>query len=162
MAREADDTQRIASVILDEDSLGRRGPEVDHERKVAIHDLLERNEFRTVAGHRGPFSLHLGVEESRLVFDLRTADDGVCLERILLPLKPFRGLIRDYFTVLESYYQAIKTAPPSRIEAIDMGRRALHNDGSELLRERLADRVEMDLDTARALFTLICAFHARF
>jgi len=113
-----------------------------------------------VAPRTGPFHLRIGLEENRLVLDLRTTDESP-LDRLTLPLQPFRGIIRDYFLICESYYKAIRTATPSRIEAIDMGRRGLHNEGSELLRERLAEKVEMDLDTARRLFTLICVLHIR-
>jgi uncharacterized protein (UPF0262 family) len=155
-----DSDQRIAKITLDERTVVRRRPDVEHERAVAIFDLLEENSFATVAGHPGPFHLHLSLEENRLVLDIRnTAEEP--LERIVLPMSPFRSIVKDYFLVCESYYNAIRTATPSRIEAIDMGRRALHNEGSEVLRERLADRVTMDLGTARRLFTLVCVLHIR-
>jgi uncharacterized protein (UPF0262 family) len=104
--------------------------------------------------------VHLGIEENRLVLDVRNAD-AEAVERVVVALTPFRSIVKDYFLVCESYFNAIRTASPSRIEAIDMGRRALHNEGSELLRERLADRVEIDLNTARRLFTLLCVLHLR-
>jgi uncharacterized protein (UPF0262 family) len=155
-----DSDQRIAKITLDERTVVRRKPDVEHERAVAIFDLLEENSFATAAGHPGPFHLRLGLEENRLVLDIRsTAEEP--LERVVLPMSPFRSIVKDYFLVCESYYNAIRTATPSRIEAIDMGRRALHNEGSELLRERLADRVTMDLGTARRLFTLVCVLHIR-
>jgi uncharacterized protein (UPF0262 family) len=155
-----DSDQRIAKITLDERTVVRRRPDVEHERAVAIFDLLEENSFATVAGHPGPFHLHLSLEENRLVLDIRnTAEEP--LERIVLPMSPFRSIVKDYFLVCESYYNAIRTATPSRIEAIDMGRRALHNEGSEVLRERLADRVTIDLGTARRLFTLVCVLHIR-
>src|SRR5690606_23522793 len=111
-------------------------------------------------GHAGPYHLHLGMVETRLLLDVRKPE-GDALERIELPLTPFRRVIKDYFTVCESYYQAIKAGSPSRIEAIDMGRRGLHNEGSELLRERLSTRIELDMHTARRLFTLICVLQIR-
>jgi len=152
--------QRIVKIHLDEKSVVRRNADIEHERAVAIFDLLEENSFAPVAPRVGPFHLRIGLEESRLILDLRGTDETP-LDRLALPLQPFRGIIRDYFLICESYYKAIRTATPSRIEAIDMGRRALHNEGSEILRERLAEKVEMDLDTARRLFTLICVLHIR-
>ncbi|HTZ80875.1 MAG TPA: UPF0262 family protein [Stellaceae bacterium] len=154
------DTQRIAKIVLDERSVVRRNADIEHERAVAIFDLLEENRFVPAAGHNGPFHLQIGLEEGRLILEIRsTAEEQ--LERLALPLQPFRGVIRDYFLVCENYYAAIRTASPSRIETLDMGRRSLHNEGSELLRERLADKVDIDLDTARRLFTLICVLHIR-
>jgi uncharacterized protein (UPF0262 family) len=155
-----DADQRIAKITLDERSVVRRNPDVEHERAVAIFDLLEENSFAPCAGHPGPFHQHLGLEENRLVLDIRnTAEEP--LERVVLPMSPFRSIVKDYFLICESYYNAIRTATPSRIEAIDMGRRALHNEGSEVLRERLAERVRIDLGTARRLFTLVCVLHIR-
>jgi uncharacterized protein (UPF0262 family) len=152
--------QRIAALTLDEHSVVRRNADVEHERAVAIFDLLEENSFVPAAGHDGPFHLHLSIEDNRLVLDLRSADEAA-LERILLPLAPFRGIVKDYFLICESYYSAIKRAGPAQIEAIDMGRRGLHNEGSELLRERLAEKAAVDLNTARRLFTLLCVLHIR-
>jgi uncharacterized protein (UPF0262 family) len=152
--------QRIVKIDLDEKSVVRRNADIEHERAVAIFDLLEENFFAPVAPRPGPFHLRIGLEENRLILDLRGIDESP-LDRLALPLQPLRGIIRDYFLICESYYKAIRTATPSRIEAIDMGRRGLHNEGSELLRERLAEKVEMDLDTARRLFTLICVLHIR-
>lgn len=155
-----DPDRRIVKITLDERSVVRRNADVEHERAVAIFDLLEENSFAPIGGAPGPFHLHLGIEENRLVLDIRsTAEEPV--DRVLVQLTPFRGVVKDYFLVCETYYQAIRTASPSRIEAIDMGRRALHNEGSELLRERLADRVTVDLNTARRLFTLLCVLHIR-
>jgi uncharacterized protein (UPF0262 family) len=152
--------QRITKITLDEHSVVRRNADIEHERAVAIFDLLEENSFELTSGVAGPFHVHLAIEENRLVLDVRsTAEES--LERMLLPLTPFRGIVKDYFLVCESYFQAIRSASPSRIEAIDMGRRALHNEGSELLRERLAERVGIDLNTARRLFTLLCVLHIR-
>jgi uncharacterized protein (UPF0262 family) len=155
-----DDGQRIAKLILDERSVVRRNADVEHERAVAIFDLLEENSFAPVAGHPGPFHVGLCIEDNRLVLDLRSTDETP-LERILLPLAPFRGIVKDYFLICESYYSAIKRAGAAQIEAIDMGRRGLHNEGSELLRERLAEKVAVDHNTARRLFTLLCVLHIR-
>jgi uncharacterized protein (UPF0262 family) len=153
------DSQRIVKIELDERGLVRRSPQVEHERKVAIYDLLEENSF-AVAGFEGPYQLRLGVEENRLAFDVRDGR-GAELTRFALPLAPFKMIVKDYFTLCESYFAAIKTATPSKIEAIDMGRRGLHNEGADLLRERLADKVALDTGTARRLFTLLCVLHIK-
>ena len=151
---------RIASVTLDERTLVRRSPDIEHERKVAIFDLLEENYFRPARGLPGPYGLHLSVEEGRLVIDIRAADEQE-IDRVLLPLSPFRRIIKEYLIVCESYFEAIKKGTRARIEALDMGRRGLHNDGSKLLTERLNGKIEIDFDTARRLFTLICVLHIR-
>ncbi len=151
---------RIVDLHLDEKLVVRRNPTVEHERSVAVFDLLEDNSFALVGHDGGPYRLRLGLEENRLIFDIRDEADQA-IDRLQLPLIGMRGIIRDYFTVCETYYQAIKSATLAQIEAVDMGRRGLHNEGSELLRERLADRVSMDFDTARRLFTLICVLHIR-
>jgi uncharacterized protein (UPF0262 family) len=156
----ADSDQRLAKILLDERTVVRRNADIEHERAVAIFDLLEENSFALVAAAPGPFHLHLGIEENRLVLDIRSTSDTP-IERVILPLTPFRSIVKDYFLVCDSYFKAIRNASPSRIEAIDMGRRALHNEGSELLRERLAERVTVDLNTARRLFTLVCVLHIR-
>lgn len=152
--------QRIAKITLDERSVVRRNADVEHERAIAIFDLLEDNVFKPIADLPGPFHLHLGIEENRLVLDIRDVKE-TSLERVVLPLTPFRGIVKDYFLVCETYFNAIRTSSPTRIEAVDMGRRALHNEGSEVLRERLADRVDIDLNTARRLFTLLCVLHIK-
>ena len=152
--------RRIVDIVLDEKSVARRTPEVEHERAVALFDLLEENDFALVGGAAGPYKLHLGVFEQRLVFGVHDADDDK-LRDIVLSLMPFRKVVKDYFLVCESYYSAIKKLGTSQIEALDMGRRGLHNEGSELLRERLAGKIEVDHDTARRLFTLICALHIK-
>ena len=152
--------QRIVNIFLDEKSLVRRAAHVEHERKVAVYDLLEDNHFAPVGDDRGPYTLHLGIENNRLVFDIRT-EGGVKLDRFTVPLASFRKIVKDYFMVCESYFEAIKTAPPSRIEALDMGRRGLHNEGSDILRDRLEGKVDIDKRTARRLFTLICVLHIR-
>jgi len=151
--------RRIIDIVLDEESVARRSPEVEHERAVALFDLLEENDFALV-GTPGPYRLRIGIFEQRLVFDVRDTDDKK-LRDIVLSLTPFRKVVKDYFLVCESYYAAIKKLSPSQIEALDMGRRGLHNEGSELLRERLDGKIEIDLDTARRLFTLICALHIK-
>jgi uncharacterized protein (UPF0262 family) len=156
----AESGRRIVKITLDERSVVRRNADIEHERAVAIFDLLEENNFAVAGDAPGPFHLHLGIEENRLVFDIRSAAEEP-VDRVLVPLTPFRGIVKDYFLVCETYFQAIRTASPSRIEAIDMGRRALHNEGSELLRERVAERVTIDLNTARRLFTLVCVLHIR-
>lgn len=153
-------TDLIVDVELDDASIQFRSSEAEHERKVAIFDLLEENSFR-LAGTNGPYSLRLAIHESRLLLDVRAARDGTKLRDIVLSLTPFRKVVKDYFMICESYYDAIKRLSPSQIEALDMGRRGLHNEGSELLRERLAGKIEVDHDTARRLFTLICTLHAR-
>lgn len=155
-----DRSQHIVNITLDERSVVRRNPDVEHERAVAIYDLLEENHFAPVGDYEGPYSLHLAIEENRLLFDIRTEAE-TRLGTVTLPLSPFRRVIRDYFTICESYFEAIKTASPSKIEAIDMGRRGLHNEGSELLQERLSEKIAVDFDTARRLFTLICVLHIR-
>jgi uncharacterized protein (UPF0262 family) len=156
----AQSDQRIAKIVLDEHSVVRRSADIEHERAVAIFDLLEENSFAPKTDIAGPFHLTLGIEENRLVLDIRSTTEEP-VERILVPILPFRSIVKDYFLVCETYFTAIRTASPSRIEAIDMGRRALHNEGSELLRERLGDRVSIDLNTARRLFTLLCVLHIK-
>ncbi len=155
-----DETQRLANITLDEQSVVRRSAEVEHERAVAIYDLLEENRFAPQGAFSGPYHLRLGIEENRLKLDVRDQEDEPMVA-FHLSLSPFRRLIKDYFMVCETYYEAIKTASPSKIEAIDMGRRGLHNEGSELLLKRLDGKIETDFDTARRLFTLICVLHIR-
>jgi len=154
------DNKKIAGVFLDEQSVISRSAQIEHERKVAIYDLLEENSFIPEDGTEGPFNLHLGIEDNRLVFDVRSVDNEP-LNRFSLPLSPFRSIVKDYFMVCDSYFKAIKSSSPSQIEAIDMGRRGLHNEGADILRERLAEKVAIDNDTARRLFTLICVLHIR-
>ena len=156
------ENQHIAKIELDEKTVVRRNADIEHERKVAIFDILDGNSF-IVTGFEddGPYALHLSIEDNRLIFDIRTEDDRTELVRIPLPVISFRRIIKDYFHVCETYFEAIKTASPSKIEAVDMGRRGLHNDGSELLQERLKEKAETDFDTARRLFTLMCVLHIR-
>jgi uncharacterized protein (UPF0262 family) len=149
-------TQRLQSVEIDEESLAAVSRDQEQERQIAIYDLLEENYFAPEGGDGGPYDLRMGLLENRLVLDVR----GPSYERRhILSLSPFRMLIKDYFLICESYYAAIKKLGPSQIEALDMGRRGLHDEGSDLLRERLAGKIEIDHDTARRLFTLICALH---
>ena len=156
------DCHRLVDVQLDERSLVRRSADIEHERKVAIFDLLEQNVFSpTGAGEeQGPFQLLLAIEENRLVFDIRD-EAAAPLGKIILALSPFRKIVKDYFEICDSYFQAIKRSTPSQIETIDMARRGIHNEGSELLRERLKGKIDTDFDTARRLFTLICVLHIR-
>lgn len=154
-------TNRIAAVTLDERTVVRRSRDVEHERQVAIHDILSDNRFRPLGElAQGPYSLHLRLEESRMILDVHDPE-GTYQDSITIGLSPFRRIIKDYFTVCESYYEAIRTASPSQIEAIDMGRRGLHNEGSELLQQRVSNKAEVDFDTARRLFTLLCVLHIR-
>ena len=160
-APDARSRQRLSAITLDQGSIRRSNPNVQHEREVAIYDLLDANHFAVEGRDDGPFALNLGLAEDRLVLQISGeggADDGNPVTH-MLSLTPFRRIIKDYFMVCESYYQAIRTAPPSRIQAIDMGRRGLHDEGSRVLMERLKGKVEVDHDTARRLFTLICALH---
>jgi uncharacterized protein (UPF0262 family) len=148
---------RLIEVTLDEGSIGRNNAEVEHEREVAIFDLLEKNSF-ALEGHDGPYTLHLSLADNRLVFNV--ADSGrKPIQQVTLALSPFRRMVKDYFLVCESYYQAIKTQPASKIEAIDLNRRGIHDEGSHLLLERLRGKIEVDIATARRLFTLLCALH---
>ena len=154
------DSNRLIEVKLDEKTVGRRNAEIEHERAIAIYDLLEDNAFAPSDCGDGPFRLGLGLEDNRLIFAIRDQNGGD-LATVPLPILPFRKIIRDYFQICESYYNAIKNAAPSKIEAIDMGRRGLHDEGSVLLRERLAGRIEVDHNTARRLFTLLCVLHVK-
>ncbi len=153
--------QRLVKIALDEQTLVRRNPDVEHERAVAIFDLLEDNSFAPVGDFAGPYSLRLSLSENRLLFEIRDGEDKGHLGTVGLPVTPFRRIVKDYFTVCESYFEAIKTASPSKIEAIDMGRRGLHNDGADLLRDRLKGKIEVDENTARRLFTLLCVLHIK-
>lgn len=151
-------TARLAAIVLDEKSIGRSNPNIDHEREVAIFDILEANTFVLEGRDEGPYRLTLGIVEDRLVFSV---SNELCeaLVTHVLSLSPLRRLLKDYFIVCDSYYHAIRSAPPSRIQSIDMGRRALHDEGSRILVERLKGKISLDHDTARRLFTLVCALH---
>lgn len=154
----SDPQHRLESVDIDVESLAAGAQDVEHERKVAIFDLLEQNLFQPEGSPGGPYALKIALVENRLALDIA----GPAYAKVhLLSLSPFKTVIRDYFIVCDSYFDAIRNSTPGQIEALDMGRRGLHNEGSELLRERLKGKVETDLDTARRLFTLICALHRR-
>jgi uncharacterized protein (UPF0262 family) len=157
MAEKQRGPNRLAKVSLDEASIARGNPDQEHERAIALFDILEDNSF-TIPGREGPYALTLGLVENKLSFAIST-EDGDPVMTHLLSLTPFRRVIRDYEMICESYYNAIRTASPSQIEAIDMGRRGLHNEASETLKQRLDGKVDLDHDTARRLFTLIFALH---
>jgi uncharacterized protein (UPF0262 family) len=156
-------SQSLKSIVIDEDSLAAASRDQEQERQVAIFDLLDGNYFEPAESNGGPYDLKLSLVENRLAFDIvGPSSEGERWERRhLLSLSPFRGVIKDYFMICDSYYAAIRNSTPQQIEALDMGRRGLHNEGSNLLRERLDGKVKTDLDTARRLFTLICALHWR-
>jgi len=155
-----DSAARIVEIQLDGASIVRWNREVEHERQVAVFDLMERNHFRLVNGFAGPYRIVLSLREANLIFTV-SDEEGRSSAEITLSMRPFRRLIKDYFLICDSYFQAIKSASPSRIEAIDMGRRGLHDEGADKLGEALADKVEIDGETARRLFTLICVLHIR-
>ena len=156
------DTMRIVRIDLDERSLARATADIEHERKIAVYDLLEENCFEPLGAGAGagPFELALSIIERRLVFDIKR-EGGEPLGQIHLSMTPFRKIIKDYFMLCESYYDAIRNAAPAQIETVDMARRAMHNEGSDILRDRLQDKIRLDENTARRLFTLICSFHLR-
>ena len=154
------DAKRLIKIALEEDKAIRRSAEVEHERAVAVFDLLAENLFDLVGRSVGPYCLRISIRENRLVFDIQDKDENP-IEEVILPLSPLRSLIRDYFTICQAYYEAIRNASPSRIEAIDMGRRGIHDEGAEILLRRLEPRIEMDEQTSRRLFTLICVLHVR-
>ena len=160
MAKVDRNQARLIDVELDE-SIGRSTPDVEHERAVAIFDLIEENSFSPVGDDAGgPYKLKLSLAESRLVFAISRDDDAAVVTHIL-SLTPFRRIVKDYYLICESYYDAIRSSTPSHIEAIDMGRRGLHNEGSQTLLERLSGKIDIDFDTARRLFTLVCVLHWR-
>lgn len=149
---------RLFEINLDQATIARKNPNVEHEREVAIFDILESNEFKLVGHDKGPYRLGLSIAEDRLVLTVGNETEPE-LETHALSLQPFKKIIKDYFLVCDSYYEAIRTAPPSKIQAIDVGRRCLHDEGSRLFAERLDGKINVDFDTARRLFTLICALH---
>ncbi|ADM08478.1 hypothetical protein PB2503_01997 [Parvularcula bermudensis HTCC2503] len=154
-------TERLVAIDIDEGSLGARSSEVDHERKVAMHDLLEENRFAPVGGEdKGPYRLKLFEQNGRLVFDVST-EAGDPLIQHHLSMTPFRRLIKDYFMLCETYYDAIRAAMPEKLETVDMARRSVHNEATELLQKRLEGKISTDFDTARRLFTLICSISLR-
>ena len=153
-------TARLVKIDLDERSLARATAAIEHERKVAVYDLLEENFFQPIGGGKGPFELYLSNVERRLVFDVRN-QGGAMLGQVHLSMTPFRRIIKDYFMLCDSYFDAIRAASPEQIETLDMARRAMHNEGADTLRERLNDKIGLDNNTARRLFTLLCSFQRR-
>lgn len=157
------DTHKICDIVLNEENITQISPEITYERKAAINDLMAENSFlplRTIdnADAVGPFKLLLDIERGKLIFDIRNENDAPVMLHIL-SLSPFRLIMKDYFLICERHHEAVKSANPQQIEAIDMGRRGLHNEGSELLSERLEGKIKVDFETARRLYTLICALH---
>ncbi|MDI6025235.1 UPF0262 family protein [Corticibacterium sp. UT-5YL-CI-8] len=160
MAGNGNANNRLSDVLLDE-TIGRSTPDIEHERAVAIFDLIEENSFHPIGDETGgPYKLKLSLAESRLIFAVNR-ESGDTVVTHILSLTPFRRIVKDYYMICESYYAAIRSATPSQIEAIDMGRRGLHNEGSQTLLDRLSGKIEVDFDTARRLFTLICVLHWR-
>ncbi len=155
---DAGHSRRLVSVRLDEESIERGSPDQEHERRIAIFDLIEQNDFAVPGAGGGPWALRLAMRDRKLVFEVSDPLGAPAVTHIL-SLSPFRRLLKDYFEVCESYYAAIRTSTPGQIEAIDMGRRGLHNDGAQLLAERLAGKIDCDFDTARRIFTLVTALH---
>jgi uncharacterized protein (UPF0262 family) len=150
---------RIIDIELDEGSIIRRSDDIERERQVAIFDLLEANSFQPV-GHRGPFRIRLRIEENRLAIELKD-DAGEPLDTVRLGLARFKRPVRDYFAICDSYFKAVRSDSPRGLETIDMARRGIHNEAAELLQDCLKDKIEMDFDTARRLFTLICVLHIK-
>jgi uncharacterized protein (UPF0262 family) len=150
---------RLVVISLDPASIGRSNPNIEQEREVAIYDLLDENSFALDGRDDGPYRLMIGMSEDRLVLTIAADSEPGAAYSLMLSMTAFRRVIKDYFIVCDTYYQAIRSAPASRIQSIDMGRRALHDEGSRLLVERLAGKATLDHPTARRLFTLICALH---
>ena len=160
MGRPDPQRQRLIDVELD-DTIGRSTPDVEHERAVAIFDLIEENSFSPVNDTgEGPYRLRLSLVEARLVFAI-SRENGEEVVTHILSLTPFRRIVKDYYMICESYYEAIRNSTPSQIEAIDMGRRGLHDEGSQTLKDRLSGKIDVDFGTARRLFTLVCVLHWR-
>ncbi len=155
---------RIIAIDLDEHTILWRSADIEQERRIAIFDLLEGNYFKPARSYpeaySGPFKLLLAVEEGRLAITISN-ETGAHLETLVIALGRFRRPVRDYFAICDSYFQAVKSSTPAQIETIDMARRAIHNEAAELLKERLTDKIDMDFDTARRLFTLICVLHIK-
>ncbi len=160
MSADGDKGQRIVHISLDDPALVARNPDIEHERRVAIFDLIESNHFALVGGPEGPYRLVLSLADRGILFAVSDTD-GAALANIELSMTPFRRNIRDYFMICESYFEAIRTASPERVETIDEARRALHNESAALLKTRLADKVLLDDNTARRLFTLMSVLQMR-
>jgi uncharacterized protein (UPF0262 family) len=154
----ASDRNRLVAITLDEESIGRGNPDQEHERAIAIYDICEANSFAVPDHDSGPYTLHVGIFDKKLALEVKAADGSGCLTHYL-SLTPLKRVIKDYELICDSYYKAIRSASPAQIEAIDMGRRGIHNEGSELLVQRLEGKLNIDFDTARRLFTLIYALH---
>jgi len=154
------ETERLIAVELDESLARAPSPDIEHERRVAVYDLLQDNRFTVPGRQPGPYRLKLSIADKRLIFHISN-EAGEAVSIIGLSLTPFRRIVRDYFMLCESYFDAIRNATPSRIEPIDMARRGLHDEGTEILRERLAGKAEMDFTTARRLFTLVSVLYWR-
>ncbi|MBY0563787.1 MAG: UPF0262 family protein [Hyphomonadaceae bacterium] len=154
------ETNRLVEVGLHEDSLAPASPNAEQERRIALFDLKESNTFVVIGESRGPYALTLAMAEGRLIFDVAdSSGERVCVHPV--SMGSLRKIVKDYTMICESYHQAIRTASPSQIEAIDMGRRGLHNDAADVLMTLLRERIQIDLETARRLFTLVCALHVR-
>ncbi|MGR3493245.1 MAG: UPF0262 family protein [Shimia sp.] len=149
---------KIIAITLDDSALPPPTPEIEQERRVAMFDLLEENSFALPGRAEGPYKLNLAIRDRRLVLDILTEAEAKAAE-FQLSLSPFRQVVKDYFQICESYFEAVKTMPPSQIETIDMARRGIHNEGAVILAERLDGKAQVDHDTARRLFTLICVLH---
>lgn len=149
---------RLIEITLDAKSLGRANSNIEHEREVAIFDILDGNSFRVDGLDTGPYKLHLSLTDERLVLAISSSEGGEPIE-LGMALAPLKRIVKDYFMICESYYEAVRTAPPARIQAIDVSRRALHDEGSALLKEKLLPKIIVDEDTARRLFTLVCSLH---
>jgi len=150
--------KRLAHVTLDENSIGRGSADQEHERATAIYDLIDDNRFGVIGHDGGPYALKISLHDAKLALAVTDAE-GASVVTHILSLTPFKRILKDYFLICESYYAAIRSATPSRIEAIDMGRRGLHNEGAQLLLERLTGKLDIDIDTARRIFTLVTALH---
>ncbi|MGE3148161.1 MAG: UPF0262 family protein [Pseudorhodoplanes sp.] len=158
MTRSGTSKSRLVAVTVDEGSIGRSNADIEHERAIAIYDLIEDNAFAPVDRDDGPYALHLRMADNRLILEI-SLEGGAPVVSHHLSLTPFRRIVKDYFLICDSYYDAIRNATPERIEAIDLGRRGLHDEGSRILMERLKEKISVDFDTARRLFTLICVLH---
>ncbi len=151
-------TDRIIDITIDNKSLGRGNANIEHEREVAIFDILDGNSFAVEGEHAGPYKLHLSTAEDRLQMAIAN-ENGEPVAQHVVPMTPLKRIMKDYFMVCETYYAAVRTAPPAKIQAIDVNRRALHDEGSSVLKDKLLPKITVDADTARRLFTLVCALH---
>jgi len=149
---------RLSEITLDTKSLGRTSANIEHEREVAIFDILDGNAFRVDGMDAGPYKLHLAIVDERLLLSIKADGEGAAAEHAVA-LTPLKRIMKDYFMICESYYEAVRSAPPARIQAIDVSRRALHDEGSAVLRDKLLPKIVIDDDTARRLFTLVCSLH---